>query len=106
MSPSTPGPPVESVRSQQERLVTLARDLLGIDTSTPHGHTREIVDQLEMRFAELGLSTVRYAVDPTKPDITAALSEEDDRVLCLDTRNRATSVCVLNVTFRLPEPRT
>jgi succinyl-diaminopimelate desuccinylase len=83
MSPATPTP-VAHLRTQQESVVTLARELLEYDTQNPPGDTRQIIDFLEAQFADLGLITDQYAVDPAKPNLSATLPGTDDRVLCFN----------------------
>ena len=84
MSPSSPLPPAEFLRERADPLVDVARDLLGFDTANPPGATREVVDWLDARFADLGLGTERYAVDPAKPNLLATLPGRTDRTLCLN----------------------
>jgi len=65
-------------------VVALARELLAFDTQNPPGDTRQIIRFLEAQFADLGLTTDRFAIDPAKPNLTATLPGEDDRVLCFN----------------------
>ena len=83
MNPTTPGP-VSYLRTQQESVVTLAQELLEYSTQNPPGNTRQIINFLEAQFADLGLTTDQYAVDPAKPNLIATLPGEDDRVLCFN----------------------
>jgi succinyl-diaminopimelate desuccinylase len=84
MPSSTPHRPVEFLQGRTDPLVDAARDLLGFDTANPPGTTREAVDWLDARFADLGLETERYAVDPAKPNLLATLPGRTDRTLCLN----------------------
>jgi len=83
MSPTTPRP-VSYLRTQQESVVTLAQELLEYSTQNPPGNTRQIINFLEAQFADLGLTTDQYAVDPAKPNLIATLPGEDDQVLCFN----------------------
>ena len=83
MSPAPPTP-VSKLRTHPESVVALARELLAFDTQNPPGDTRQIVRFLEAQFADLGLTTDRFAIDPAKPNLTATLPGDDDRVLCFN----------------------
>lgn len=84
MSSPAPPPLVELLTDRREQTVKLALDLVGFDTQNPPGQTGAVIDWLDARFGELGLSTERHAVDPAKPNLVARLPGKTDRVLCLN----------------------
>ena len=84
MDSSTTQPQVEFLHDHRESILEHALDLLEFDTQNPPGQTRAVIDWLEARFSELGLSTEQYAVDPAKPNLIATLQGENDRVLCFN----------------------
>jgi succinyl-diaminopimelate desuccinylase len=65
-------------------MLDLAEQLLGFDTQNPPGQTAELVEWLDTRFSELGLSTEQFAVDPAKPNLVATLPGETDRLFCFN----------------------
>jgi len=69
-------------RDRRTAVVDTTLDLLGVDTQNPPGATREVVALLDDRFADLGLATERYAVDPAKPNLLATLPGASDATLC------------------------
>jgi len=73
--------PEEYVRTYPDELVSLALDLLGIDTSNPPGETREIVDEIEGFLTELAVDVERFAVDPAKPNLLVRLPGQTDHTL-------------------------
>jgi succinyl-diaminopimelate desuccinylase len=79
-----PSPPVEFLRDGEERLVEVALELIGFDTTNPPGRTRAVVDRLEAGFGELDIATERYAVDPAKPNLLATLPGRGEHTLCLN----------------------
>jgi succinyl-diaminopimelate desuccinylase len=73
--------PAGYVRSHREELVTLALDLLAIDTSNPPGDTREIVEAVEQFLGPLSVDVERFAVDPAKPNLLVRVPGGSDRTL-------------------------
>ena len=73
--------PAEYVRAHREELVTLALDLLAIDTSNPPGDTREIVAEIERFLDRLSVDVERFAVDPAKPNLLVRVPGKSERTL-------------------------
>ncbi|WP_135306097.1 M20 family metallopeptidase [Haloarcula amylovorans] len=61
--------PPEYVRAHREKLVTLALDLLTIDTANPPGDTRGIVSKIEQFLEPLPVDVERVVADPAKPNL-------------------------------------
>ena len=81
--PTTAGDdaPAEYVRANREALVSLALDLLAVDTSNPPGDTREIVAAIERYLDPLPVEVERFAVDPAKPNLLVRVPGASDRTL-------------------------
>jgi len=77
----SPAVPLTYVRDRREELVTLALDLLAIDTSNPPGDTRAIVTEIEGFLDPLPVDVKRFAVDPAKPNLLVGIPGESDRTL-------------------------
>ena len=75
------GAPAEYVRANREELVSLALDLLAVDTSNPPGDTREIVAAIERFLDPLPVDVERVAVDPAKPNLLVRFPGDADRTL-------------------------
>ncbi|WP_058991781.1 M20 family metallopeptidase [Haloarcula sp. CBA1127] len=73
--------PLAYVRDHREKLVTLALDLLAIDTSNPPGNTREIVTEIEGFLDPLPVDVERFVVDPAKPNLLVRIPGESDQTL-------------------------
>ncbi|WP_336325403.1 M20 family metallopeptidase [Halovenus sp. HT40] len=73
--------PAEFLRDHREDLVTLALDLLAMDTSNPPGDTREIVEEIERFLDPLPVDVERFAVDPAKPNLLVRVPGASDRTL-------------------------
>ncbi|MDB9300520.1 M20/M25/M40 family metallo-hydrolase [Halorubrum ezzemoulense] len=73
--------PAEYVRANREELVSLALDLLAVDTSNPPGDTREIVAAIERFLDPLPVEVERFAVDPAKPNLLVRVDGASDRTL-------------------------
>ncbi|QWC19297.1 M20/M25/M40 family metallo-hydrolase [Halorubrum sp. 2020YC2] len=73
--------PAEYVRANREELVSLALDLLAVDTSNPPGDTREIVAAIERFLDPLPVEVERFAVDPAKPNLLVRVPGASDRTL-------------------------
>jgi succinyl-diaminopimelate desuccinylase len=73
--------PPAFVRDHREELITLALDLLAIDTSNPPGDTREIVTEIEGVLDPLPVDVERFAVDPAKPNLLVGIPGKSDRTL-------------------------
>lgn len=73
--------PSEYVRAHREDVVTLALDLLAIDTSNPPGDTREIVAEIDRFLDPLPVDVERFAVDPAKPNLLVRVPGESDHTL-------------------------
>jgi succinyl-diaminopimelate desuccinylase len=73
--------PAEYVRAHREELVSLALDLLAVDTSNPPGDTREIVAAIERFLDPLPVEVERFAVDPAKPNLLVRVDGASDRTL-------------------------
>ncbi len=73
--------PHEYVRAHREELLSLALDLIGIDTSNPPGDTREIVSEIEGYLDPLSVDVERFAVDPAKPNLLVRIPGESDHTL-------------------------
>ncbi|MFC6614312.1 M20 family metallopeptidase [Halopenitus salinus] len=73
--------PAEYVRAHDEELITLALDLLAIDTSNPPGDTREIVAEIERFLDPLSVDHERFAVDPAKPNLLVRVPGSSERTL-------------------------
>jgi succinyl-diaminopimelate desuccinylase len=76
--------PVEHAANHPEDLLSLAADLVAVDTQNPPGATRGIVEDVEEYLSALELRTEQYAVDPAKPNLLATLPGAGDRVLCFN----------------------
>ena len=75
------GAPAGYVRANREELVSLALDLLAVDTSNPPGDTREIVAAIERFLDPLPVDAERVAVDPAKPNLLVRFPGDADRTL-------------------------
>ncbi|WP_096394070.1 M20 family metallopeptidase [Halorubrum trapanicum] len=73
--------PAEYVRANREALVSLALDLLAVDTSNPPGDTREVVAEIERFLDPLPVAVERFAVDPAKPNLLVRVPGDADRTL-------------------------
>ncbi|TKX43207.1 M20 family metallopeptidase [Halorubrum sp. ARQ200] len=73
--------PAEYVRANREALVSLALDLLAVDTSNPPGDTREIAAAVERFLDPLPVEVERVAVDPAKPNLLVRVPGDADRTL-------------------------
>ncbi|MFW6000095.1 MAG: M20 family metallopeptidase [Halorubrum sp.] len=73
--------PAAYVRAHREELVSLALDLLSIDTSNPPGDTREVVAAIERYLDPLPVEVERFAVDPAKPNLLVRVRGASDRTL-------------------------
>ncbi|TKX87451.1 M20 family peptidase [Halorubrum sp. SS5] len=73
--------PAEYVRGNREGLVSLALDLLAVDTSNPPGDTREVVAAVERFLDPLPVEVERVAVDPAKPNLLVRVPGDADRTL-------------------------
>ncbi|MDB2282301.1 M20 family metallopeptidase [Halorubrum ezzemoulense] len=73
--------PAEYVRAHREELVSLALDLLAVDTSNPPGNTREIVAAIERFLDPFPVEVERFAVDPAKPNLLVRVDGASDRTL-------------------------
>ncbi|TKX74267.1 M20 family peptidase [Halorubrum sp. GN11_10-6_MGM] len=73
--------PAEYVRTNREALVSLALDLLAVETSNPPGDTREIVAAIERYLDPLPVDVERFAVDPAKANLLVRVPGESDRTL-------------------------
>ena len=71
----------EYVRANREELVSLALDLLAVDTSNPPGDTQEIVAAIERFLDPLPVDVERVAVDPAKPNLLVRFPGDADRTL-------------------------
>jgi succinyl-diaminopimelate desuccinylase len=74
-------PPTEYVREHREELVTLALDLLAVDTSNPPGDTREAVATVEEFLDPLPAGVERFSVDPAKPNLLVRVPGAGDQTL-------------------------
>lgn len=84
MDASTPRLQVEFLHDHRKLISERALALLEFDTQNPPGQTRAIIDCLETRFTDVGLSAERYAVDPAKPNLIATHQGKTDHVLCFN----------------------
>ncbi|KAA9396695.1 M20 family peptidase [Haloarcula sp. CBA1130] len=73
--------PSEYVRAHREELVTLALNLLAIDTSNPPGETCEIVAEIEQFLGPLPVEVERFAADPAKPNLLVRVPSGSDHTL-------------------------
>ena len=73
--------PAAYVRANREELVSLALDLLAVDTSNPPGDTRGIVAEIERFLDPLPVAVERFAVDPAKPNLLVRIPGDADRTL-------------------------
>ncbi|SDF88570.1 succinyl-diaminopimelate desuccinylase [Halorubrum xinjiangense] len=73
--------PAAYVRANREELVSLALDLLAVDTSNPPGDTRGIVAEIERFLDPLPVAVERFAVDPAKPNLLVRVPGASDRTL-------------------------
>jgi len=73
--------PSAYVRAHREELVTIALDLLAIDTANPPGDTREIVAEIERFLEPLPVDVERVAADPAKPNLLVRVPGQGDRTL-------------------------
>lgn len=75
-------PVVEYVGEHPETIIKPACQLLEQDTQNPPGDTKRTIGWLDDQFADLGLTTDQYAVDPAKPNLLASQPGDTDQVLC------------------------
>jgi len=73
--------PTEYVRAHRSGLVSLALDLLAVDTSNPPGDTREIVAEIESFLDPLAVDVERFTADPAKPNLLVRVAGESDRTM-------------------------
>jgi len=73
--------PDEYVRAHRAELVSLALDLLSIDTSNPPGDTRAIVAEIQRVLDPLPVDVERVAIDPAKPNLLVRVPGVSDRTL-------------------------
>jgi succinyl-diaminopimelate desuccinylase len=73
--------PAGYVRAHREELVTLALDLLAVDTSNPPGDTRDIADAVEQFLDPLSVEVERFAVDPAKPNLLVRVPGASEHTL-------------------------
>ncbi|MUW14799.1 M20/M25/M40 family metallo-hydrolase [Halorubrum sp. CBA1125] len=73
--------PSEYVRAHREDLITLALDLLAIDTANPPGDTRKIVAEIERFLEPLPVDVERVVADPAKPNLIVRVPGQADQTL-------------------------
>jgi succinyl-diaminopimelate desuccinylase len=73
--------PAEYVRAHREDLISLALDLLAIDTTNPPGDTREIVTEIERFLEPLSVDVERVVTDPAKPNLLVRVLGQADQTL-------------------------
>ena len=71
----------EYVRAHREDLISLALDLLAIDTANPPGDTREVVTEIERFLEPLSVDTERVVADPAKPNLLVRVPGQTDQTL-------------------------
>jgi succinyl-diaminopimelate desuccinylase len=76
--------PPEYIRAHRGELVTLALDLLAIDTANPPGDTREIVTEIEHFLDPLSVDVERVVADPAKPNLLVRVPGRTDQTLLYD----------------------
>jgi succinyl-diaminopimelate desuccinylase len=76
--------PAAYVRDHRADLVTLALDLVAVDTQNPPGDTRELAEFVVDYVADLPVEVERVAVDPVKPNLVVTLPGAGDRTLLYD----------------------
>jgi succinyl-diaminopimelate desuccinylase len=73
--------PSEYIRAHREDLISLALDLLAIDTANPPGDTREIVTEIERFLEPLPVDVERVVADPAKPNLLVRVPGKADQTL-------------------------
>ena len=73
--------PSEYIRAHREDLISLALDLLAIDTASPPGDTREIVTEIERFLKPLPVDVERVVANPTKPNLLVRVPGKADQTL-------------------------
>lgn len=78
--------PSEYIRAHREDLISLALDLLAIDTANPPGDTREIVTEIERFLEPLLVDVERVVADPAKPNLLVRVPGKADQTLLYNGR--------------------
>jgi succinyl-diaminopimelate desuccinylase len=73
--------PSEYIRAHREDLISLALDLLAIDTANPPGDTREIVTEIERFLKPLPVDVERVVANPAKPNLLVRVPGKADQTL-------------------------
>ena len=73
--------PSEYVRAHREDVISLALDLLAIDTANPPGDTREIVTEIEQFLEPFSVDVERVVADPAKPNLLVQVPGQADQTL-------------------------
>lgn len=76
---TAPGTPDAAVSA--DRVLELATDLIAVDSQNPPGDTRDLAEDVEQFFHDLGLETRRVTTDPAKPNVLATLPGSSDGTL-------------------------
>ena len=73
--------PPEYIRAHREDLISLALDLIAIDTANPPGDTHEIVADVERFLEPLPVDAKRVVADPAKPNLLVRVPGQADQTL-------------------------